>query len=381
MERFLLLIACAFLLASVEPTSSQTPAAPPPPEQLSDEGVWLSFQGKKSDVSRLLNEIQASDSGPDQATLDQLTNAVNEAQQDLSDYATKFPTGPHAWEGKFETVNILAIQLRLKNDPDIVAKLVPQYQALVATQACPLEIRRLARMKLLVSEVQKLVGSGRPDPTQLIALDTLITTFQQQYESGKTLRDSPVPKLRSMQLGMLKELPQHDMFDDLVKRLLNDSNTQVVALALREQKESAVMKNLATTPIDLSFTSMDAQLIDLKKMRGKVILVEFWATWDGPSRHEASHVVDLFNKFHEKGLEVVGISFDQDRYQLAEVTRDLGMYWPEYFDGTGWDNKIGQQYGINELPTLWLINKKGLVVSTNPSQDLDSLVAKLLAEP
>jgi thiol-disulfide isomerase/thioredoxin len=134
-------------------------------------------------------------------------------------------------------------------------------------------------------------------------------------------------------------------------------------------------------PLDLKFTAVDGREVDLAKLRGKVVLIDFWATWCGPCIGELPHVLEAYRKFHDKGFEIVGISFDQDKAALERLTKERGMTWPQYFDGKGWKNDFGVKYGIRGIPAMWLIDQQGKVATTNGRQDLAGQVEKLLAGP
>jgi thiol-disulfide isomerase/thioredoxin len=151
--------------------------------------------------------------------------------------------------------------------------------------------------------------------------------------------------------------------------------------ALASQIKSAeAEKTLQSKPLEMKFTAMDGAEVDLSKMRGKVVLVDFWATWCGPCVAELPNVLAAYSKLHDKGFEIIGISFDDDKKKLENFVKEKGMAWPQYFDGKGWQNQFGQQYGINSIPRMWLVNKQGMVVDTNARQDLAGKVEKLLAE-
>jgi thiol-disulfide isomerase/thioredoxin len=135
------------------------------------------------------------------------------------------------------------------------------------------------------------------------------------------------------------------------------------------------------SPLDLKFTSVDGKAIDLSKMRGKVVLIDFWATWCPPCRGEVPNVVAAYNKYHDKGFEILGISLDQDKDALLAFTNAHGMVWPQYFDGKGWDNDVSSSFGINSIPTMWLIGKDGKIITTNARDDLAGQVEKALAAP
>ena len=113
---------------------------------------------------------------------------------------------------------------------------------------------------------------------------------------------------------------------------------------------------------------------------GKVVVVDFWATWCGPCVQEVPNLVKAYENLHSKGFEIVGVSLDQDKAKLEGFTKEKGMTWPQFFDGKGWQNEISSRFGIQSIPAMWLINKKGMLVSTNARPKLKDQVEKLLAE-
>src|SRR5277367_1881964 len=108
-------------------------------------------------------------------------------------------------------------------------------------------------------------------------------------------------------------------------------------------------KTPPSDPVDLTFTALDGSTVDLADLRGKVVLMDFWATWCPPCREEVPNVVNVYNKYHSRGFEIVGISLDQDRNALSEFIANNGMPWPEYFDGHGWGNSLAQRFSVNSV--------------------------------
>ena len=131
------------------------------------------------------------------------------------------------------------------------------------------------------------------------------------------------------------------------------------------------------SPLDLRVTSVDGSQIDLEKLRGKVVLLDFWATWCGPCVQEAPKVVATYNKLHDKGFEIIGISLDQNKESVSRFTKKLGMTWPQYFDG---DKQVSSRFGIEAIPTMWLIDKEGHIASVEARDDLSGKAEKLLAK-
>ena len=145
-------------------------------------------------------------------------------------------------------------------------------------------------------------------------------------------------------------------------------------------KKAKTLADLKVKPFDLKFTATDGSEVDFANLRGKVVLIDFWATWCGPCVAEIPNVVATYEKLHGKGFEIVGISLDQDKGKLEAFVKDKAMPWRQFFDGQGWKNEISTKFGINSIPAMWLINKKGMLVSTDARDGLAVQVEKLLAE-
>jgi peroxiredoxin len=170
-----------------------------------------------------------------------------------------------------------------------------------------------------------------------------------------------------------------------VAKLLTPNGSAIETPEVRATATAPVVVTKPVTPAapaempDIRFTAVDGREVDLASLRGKVVLIDFWATWCGPCMAEIPNVVNTYNKYHEQGFEIIGISFDTSKASLQRVTQAKDMPWPQYYDGKGWQNVFGVKYGIRGIPTMWLIDQEGRLVTKNARQNLAGQVEKLLA--
>jgi thiol-disulfide isomerase/thioredoxin len=138
--------------------------------------------------------------------------------------------------------------------------------------------------------------------------------------------------------------------------------------------------DLVGKPLELAGTTAKGAPFTWQAYRGKVVLVDFWATWCGPCRREMPNVKALYEKEANRGFEVVGVSLDEDLEALAEYLDENEIPW-ETLAGEGTQD-LAQQYGVRGIPTMMLVDKEGKVVAVSHGvAQLLPLVEKLLAAP
>ena len=135
--------------------------------------------------------------------------------------------------------------------------------------------------------------------------------------------------------------------------------------------------------MELKGETADGSEFDWSSYRGKVVLVDFWATWCGPCIAELPNVKKNYDNYHSKGFEVVGVNLDNSKDKLDKFVEDRDIPWVNLFSSNkeqqGWDNPVATYYGVMAIPTAILVDKDGKVVSLRArGGELTGLLEELL---
>lgn len=130
---------------------------------------------------------------------------------------------------------------------------------------------------------------------------------------------------------------------------------------------------------DFTLTTPQGESVSLHAIPGKVKLVDFWASWCAPCRGENPNVVKIYEEFHPKGLEILGVSLDNDKEAWVKAIEDDKLTWNHVSDLEGWQSEVAQLYAVNGIPHMLILDENNVIVAKNlRGEQLREKIAELL---
>jgi peroxiredoxin len=234
------------------------------------------------------------------------------------------------------------------------------------------------------------------DTITMNALMKEYKTYQDQFKdiSLKHVEDHPKSYISLFFIKQFLSDPSFDvargtkMYENLDPTLKNTREGKSIKKTLdgvktaeKKNDTSAAAVEIGTVAPDFSAPSPEGKDISLKSSLGKLTLIDFWASWCGPCRKENPNVVALYNDFHAKGLNIIGVSLDEKADKWKDAIAKDQLTWAHVSNLKGWEDPIAKRYYVDGIPATFLLDEKGVVIARNLRGDeLRAKVASILSK-
>lgn len=166
-----------------------------------------------------------------------------------------------------------------------------------------------------------------------------------------------------------------DLDEGLSKKFPKDANVKM----FHEMVTTLLATAVGQPAPEIRLPSPDGQEIALSSLKGKLVLIDFWASWCGPCRKEMPNVVKAYAKFKDKGFEIYGVSLDEDKSRWLEAIMKDGITWPQVSDLKQWNNEAARQYNVQSIPYTVLVDKDGKIIAKNlRGEELEKKLVEVL---
>jgi thiol-disulfide isomerase/thioredoxin len=274
-------------------------------------------------------------------------------------------------------------------NPELATLLPERWEALAGI----VRVRNYARTVAwhLIAELNEVIATAKSDGMKKDA-----AYWKAQVVSFPRFVKASAPKWKAIDEFIALD-PKDERGAELLFELsdsLEDEPAELKALYTRIAREypdsdwgrlsEGSLRRLDTVgkPFDLEFTDViSGAEISMKGLKGKVVVIDFWATWCGPCVAEMPTLKKLYAEYKDKGVEFIGVSLDEKEGGLeklkAFVTKE-GISWPQYFQGDGFESKFSTSWGINAIPAVFVVDQEGKLVSIEARGQLETMIPDLL---
>jgi peroxiredoxin len=246
----------------------------------------------------------------------------------------------------------------------------------------------LIRLQEIVGKINAKLQAGKRTEAELADDMKILDAFIAERKSDKGEEMA--------QVVWMKVLLHLQVLDDLTKgrEALVKLKTEFPGthfgkqadLVLPQVERAEAMRAIQRTLVvgnpfpDFQEQDLDGKPISISRHKGKVVLVDFWATWCGPCLMELPYVMATYEKHHKNGFEIVGISFDQDLAHMKQFIAANKMTWQQFFD-VGAGNKLALKYAVATIPATFLLDGRGIIIARDlRGEELEKAVAAALAK-
>ena len=194
------------------------------------------------------------------------------------------------------------------------------------------------------------------------SIDTLSDPVIAMFAVGYTRGIDPA-ELKTVVPALAKRFPAHQGIAGIISQY-NEMMTQKAAPPATQPVASTGKPGVGSMAPEISMTDTSGKIFSLSSLKGKYVLVDFWASWCMPCRGENPNVVANYNKYKNKNFTILGVSLDEDRAQWIKAIRKDKLAWKQVSDLKGWSNAAVNKYGFEGIPYNVLLDPQGKIIAT-----------------
>jgi thiol-disulfide isomerase/thioredoxin len=222
--------------------------------------------------------------------------------------------------------------------------------------------------------------SGNDDEMKKAQIDYEAMMGNQKVYIKNFIREHPKstvsPLIALMQLS--QEMSSTDI-DALIASLDPSISASLYVTELKKLAEKMHVTNIGSVAADFTLNTPEGTPLALSSLRGKIILLDFWASWCGPCRKENPNVVKAYQRFKDKGFDILSVSLDREKGAWLKAIADDNLTWHHVSDLKFWQCEAAVKYGVQSIPFALLLDKEGRIVAKNLRGDeLETKLAELL---
>ncbi|WP_207430306.1 TlpA disulfide reductase family protein [Sabulibacter ruber] len=232
----------------------------------------------------------------------------------------------------------------------------------------------------LNQQFQQAATQGNQEEMKRLQEQFMAAQQDNQTKLKAFVKANPASVVSVYTAGNILNLDEHFTFVDSMSTAFKQSlpNSKYTK-ALDERLTRIRSTALGSAAPNITLPSPQGPEISLASLRGKYVLIDFWASWCGPCRQENPNVVRMYNKYKDKGFEIFGVSLDQDRTKWLNAIEKDKLTWPHVSDLKGWESSAASLYGVTAIPQTVLLDKEGKIIAKNlRGAALEAKLASLL---
>lgn len=172
-----------------------------------------------------------------------------------------------------------------------------------------------------------------------------------------------------------------DRLAPLINGFSEETQSSVYVTELK--KRLTILQNVAVGVPAPNFSQKtpEGKMVSLNTLKGKYLLIDFWASWCPPCRVENPNLVTLYDKYHDKGFDILGVSFDRKQDRWEKAIKDDNLKWTQISDLKGWSNDAGKLYGVRSIPQNVLLDPNGVIIAKNLfGEKLEETIAEVIPQ-